>query len=78
MKAIDRFLRAWRTRVALAAAPKTMRSVLDIGCGDEGYLLRRLNASRREGLDPTLVSERREPGLHLARVTFPAIWRDSG
>lgn len=36
MKLLDRFLRAWRTRIALNAAPKTMQAVLDIGCGD-GY-----------------------------------------
>lgn len=71
MKALDKFLRAWRTRVALKAAPAMMRSVLDIGCGDDGYLLRRLNASQREGLDPTLASESSEPGLHLAKGYFP-------
>lgn len=71
MKAIDRLLRAWRTSVALKVAPGTMRSVLDIGCGDDGYLLRRLNVGQRAGLDPTLASERREPGWHLAKGYFP-------
>lgn len=71
MKAIDKFLRTWRTRVALKAAPPTMRAVLDIGCGDDGYLLRRLNAAKREGLDPTLSGECEEPGLRLARGYFP-------
>ncbi len=72
MKAIDKLLRAWRTRVALKAAPKSAVSVLDIGCGDEGYLLRRLTSARRDGIDPTLVTEYREPGLHLAKGLFPA------
>lgn len=71
MKAIDRLLRAWRTRVALKSAPPAMRSVLDIGCGDDGYLLRRLDAAKREGLDPTLVGECQEPGLCLAKGYFP-------
>lgn len=71
MKALDRFLRAWRTRVALQAAPAGMISVLDIGCGDDGYLLRRLNVARRDGLDPTLGKELRESGIHLARGLFP-------
>jgi trans-aconitate methyltransferase len=71
MKAIDKFLRAWRTRIALKAVPKNIVSVLDIGCGDEGYLLRRLNVARRDGIDPTLASEHREPGLHLAIGFFP-------
>jgi SAM-dependent methyltransferase len=71
MKALDKFLRAWRTGVALTAAPKAMRSVLDIGCGDDGYLLRRLNVDRRDGIDPTLIGEYRETGLYLAVGYFP-------
>jgi SAM-dependent methyltransferase len=71
MKALDRFLRAWRSRVALAAAPAGMGAVLDVGCGD-GYLLGKLAASRRDGLDPTLAAERREAGLRLAAGYFPA------
>lgn len=72
MKALDKFLRAWRSRVALGAAPAKMDAVLDIGCGDDGYLLRNLGAARRDGLDPTLASECRGPGLCLARGYFPA------
>jgi SAM-dependent methyltransferase len=71
MKAIDKFLRSWRTRIALKAVPKSMGSVLDIGCGDEGYLLRRMSAAKRDGIDPTLAGEHREPGLHLANGFFP-------
>ena len=71
MKSLDRLLRAWRTRVALNAAPKTMQAVLDIGCGD-GYLLQRLNVTKREGIDPALESGRTEPGLRLCRGSFPA------
>jgi SAM-dependent methyltransferase len=71
MKAIDKFLRAWRTQIALKAVSKSVKSVLDIGCGDEGYLLRRLTATRRDGVDPTLAGECREPGLHLANGFFP-------
>lgn len=72
MKSLDRLLRAWRTRVALRAAPAQMDSVLDIGCGDDGFLLRRLNAARRDGLDPALATEHRDSGLHLAKGFFPA------
>ena len=71
MKVLDSFLRAWRTRIALKAAPKIMQAVLDIGCGD-GYLLQCLNVSRREGVDPMLDSDRTEPGLRLCRGFFPA------
>lgn len=71
MKSLDRILRAWRTRVALKAAPAGITSVLDIGCGDDGFLLRRLTAARRDGLDPTLEKEHRESGIHLARGVFP-------
>ena len=45
--------------------------MLDIGCGDEGYLLRRLTAARRDGIDPTLAGEYRESGLHIANGFFP-------
>lgn len=71
MKAIDKLLRAWRTRVALKAAPGSMRSVLDIGCGDDGYLLRRLHVDQRDGLDPTLAGECHDAGLRLAKGFFP-------
>lgn len=72
MKAIDKFLRAWRTRIALKAVPKSLGAVLDIGCGDEGYLLRRLTAAKRDGIDPTLTGEYREPGLLLVSGFFPS------
>jgi SAM-dependent methyltransferase len=72
MKALDRLLRAWRTGVALRQLPRRMESVLDIGCGEDGYLLRRLAASRRDGIDPTLTAARDEPGLKLVRGYFPA------
>ncbi len=71
MKSLDRFLRAWRTRVALQEVPDGMSSILDIGCGDDGFLLRRLSVSRRDGLDPGLKKELRETGLHLGRGFFP-------
>lgn len=71
MKSLDRWLRAWRTRVAFKAVPEGMSSVLDIGCGDDGYLLRRLDVARRDGLDPALENEIRESGLHLAKGFFP-------
>jgi SAM-dependent methyltransferase len=72
MKALDKFLRAWRTRVALGAAPTVMKSVLDIGCGDDGYLLRRVQADVREGLDPSLQREFSESGMCLVAGYFPA------
>lgn len=71
MKALDRFLRAWRTRIALAAAPRAMQAVLDIGC-DDGYLLRRIDAPRREGVDPTLDADVATAGLRLGKGFFPA------
>lgn len=70
MKALDRFIQAWRTRIALRAAPRLMQAVLDIGCGD-GYLLRSLDAARRDGLDPTLERDLTSPGLRLCRGLFP-------
>lgn len=70
MKPLDRFLRAWRTDVAVRAAPASMQAVLDVGCGD-GYLLGRLAADRRDGLDPTLESDRDETGICLRRGWFP-------
>jgi SAM-dependent methyltransferase len=70
MKVLDKFLRAWRTRIALKAAPKRMGAVLDVGC-DDGYLLLRLNAARRDGVDPTLAGERVEAGLRLCPGFFP-------
>ena len=70
MKFLDRFLRAWRTRVALDAAPPTMQSALDIGCGD-GYLLRGLQIPVRDGIDPTLASDCAEEHLRLYRGSFP-------
>lgn len=72
MKALDRFLRAWRTRVALRAAPQPLRAVLDVGC-DDGYLLRQLDAEVREGIDPAIAGcSGAEPGLRLCRGGFPA------
>jgi len=71
MKFLDRFLRTWRTRVALKAAPAAMHSVLDVGCGD-GYLLKRLAVGRRDGIDPTLDGATAAPGLRLCRGFFPA------
>jgi SAM-dependent methyltransferase len=77
MKAIDRFLRAWRSRVALRAAPSVLDAVLDIGCED-GYLLRKIPAARREGIDPTLKQENCEAGLRLCPGFFPADLSRSG
>lgn len=71
MKALDKFLRAWRTQVALAQAPTVMQAVLDVGCGD-GYLLKRLNAARRDGLDPTLPEAQDSAGMRLRQGWFPA------
>lgn len=70
MKAIDKLLRAWRTRIALAHAPVDMQAVLDVGCGD-GYLLARLAAARRDGLDPTLPESRDHEGMRLRQGWFP-------
>lgn len=53
MKALDRLLRAWRTRDALGQIPRGVHAVLDAGCGD-GYFLARLRAATCDGLDPLL------------------------
>lgn len=71
MKALDHFLRAWRTHVAVNAAPKSMAAVLDVGCND-GYLLRRLDAAVREGIDPAIENSEESSGLRLHRGSFPA------
>ncbi len=71
MKALDKLLRAWRTRVALGVLPSRLRSVLDIGCGEDGYLLNRLDVADRNGLDPLLVNESLQPGLRLIKGRFP-------
>jgi SAM-dependent methyltransferase len=72
MKPLDRLLRAWRTGVALGQAPRHMDAVLDVGCGETGYLLRRLTARRRDGIDPTLATPCHARGLRLVRGQFPA------
>lgn len=70
MKPLDRFLRAWRTRIALRAAPPSSRAVLDIGCGDD-YLLRRVSATRRIGIDPALPGVHIKDGISLFPGRFP-------
>lgn len=70
MKAIDRFLRAWRTRVALRAVPAPLQAALDIGCGD-AYLLSRVRAGQRTGIDPGLAEARIEAGIRLLPGRFP-------
>lgn len=71
LKALDRLLRIWRTKIALGAMPARSTAVLDIGCGEDGYLLNRLNVGKRDGLDPLLTSESSGPRQHLAKGRFP-------
>ncbi len=70
MKSIDRFLRAWRTRVALRVAPASMHAALDIGCGD-AYLLSQVHARQRTGIDPGIVEARAEGDIKLFPGRFP-------
>jgi trans-aconitate methyltransferase len=70
MKPIDRFLRAWRTRVALRVAPAAMQAVLDVGCGDS-YLLSRVRTGQRTGIDPDITQTHIEAGIRLAPGRFP-------
>lgn len=77
MKALDRFLRAWRTRLALRELPAAVDAVLDIGCGD-GYLLRQIDAPVRDGLDPLLVEIPAQTGLRMRAGHFPRDLRRLG
>lgn len=47
-----------------------MDAALDIGCGD-AYLLTRIHAGQRTGLDPGIARTRMENGVRLAPGRFP-------
>ncbi len=70
MKQLDKFLRFWRTNVALKYVPSKFQSALDIGCG-EGYLLNLIDCKTRDGIDPLLKSEVVDNNLRLLPGTFP-------
>lgn len=72
MKLLDKLIRAWRVKVALAYVPPQMSSAFDIGC-DDGYLLKQLPSSvtRREGVDPRLEADLKQDGLTLIKGFFP-------
>jgi len=73
MKSLDKFIRYWRVKVALANRPQKCVSVFDIGC-DDGYLLTRLKgtATRRDGIDPRLAVDTTANGSSLRKGYFPA------
>lgn len=71
MNVLDRYLRDWRIRKAVACVPSDVR-VLDIGSHD-GALFRALGPKLREGvgLDPDLPADVVEPTFRLHRAMFP-------
>lgn len=72
MKLVDKLIRHWRVRVALARAPREMLSAFDIGC-DDGFLLKKLGDAvlRKDGVDPRLDPELRIDGATLRKGYFP-------
>jgi len=70
MRALDRFLQAWRIRIAARYIPDNSR-VLDIGC-HQGELFDYLGSSIRcgVGIDP-LVERENESKLCFIRGSFP-------
>jgi 2-polyprenyl-3-methyl-5-hydroxy-6-metoxy-1,4-benzoquinol methylase len=77
LKPIDKLLRWWRVGAALAAAPKAMSSVFDIGCHD-GYLLHRVDNGKRrlDGCDPRLEIASLPRDSRLLQGFFPAVMAD--
>ena len=71
MKPLDKFLQRRRTRMALAACPPNAGKILDIGCGEDAWLLQNINAPTRHGIDPLLTSAKNRNGIELFPESFP-------
>jgi 2-polyprenyl-3-methyl-5-hydroxy-6-metoxy-1,4-benzoquinol methylase len=71
MTAVDRLLRAWRIRKALALIPDGC-SLLDIGCGD-GALLRAVagRVANAVGIDPAVPSSTLAANVRIVGGRFP-------
>jgi 2-polyprenyl-3-methyl-5-hydroxy-6-metoxy-1,4-benzoquinol methylase len=74
MKALDRFIRFWRVKVALKNQPKIMENVFDIGC-DDGYLLRKLShiTKRQDGVDPRSSVNLINSNSEIRNGYFPSV-----
>ena len=72
MKLLDKFIRAWRVKVALSYLPVSTLSAFDIGC-DDGFLLKQLGRSviRKECVDPRISGDISIDGLKLIKGYFP-------
>jgi 2-polyprenyl-3-methyl-5-hydroxy-6-metoxy-1,4-benzoquinol methylase len=73
MKALDKFIRYWRVRVALKNLPEITENVFDIGC-DDGYLLQQLSpvTKRQDGVDPRLNTDTISDNSEIKKGFFPA------
>jgi len=74
VKALDRALRRYRTRVALRELPSSPRAVFDIGC-DDGYLLASIgdDHTRRDGCDPVVSPSAERIGDTVLKGFFPEV-----
>lgn len=71
MTYLDKFIRFYRTAVALKNMPKNVKSVFDIGC-DNGYLLNKLDKKvKKEGIDPRLKRNFIKKNFVLKKGYFP-------
>lgn len=64
-------MRYMRTRQALKFFPESSRSVLDIGCGVDGYLLQKVKTPLRHGVDPILDSHKVDGRFSLFKGRVP-------
>lgn len=73
MKTADKILRYMRTCQALKFFPESSQSVLDIGCGEDGYLLKKVKAPVRHGVDPILKNHKTDSGFFLFKGRVPEV-----
>jgi hypothetical protein len=79
MKTLDKVLRSWRVRKALAETPADVTAVFDIGC-DDGFLLAAIpgDGVRRDGCDPLARPGTGADGSTILKGTFPAAVSEAG